>query len=303
MAYMREDLRRVNIHERDFQKYSVDNRIYCVPPEEDRLTAQHELLERLCGDRLWYPRIENPRKILDCGYGRGDWAVAVAEEYTDCEVTGIDIYPILITDQPENLILYGYNLNDRLNDPEVFQRNAYDLIHSRFVGPGIKKNRWASYVRDMKPLLRPNGWLQMVEYYPNIQSDSGRLSPQSALTRWFQAYARAMEDYSDRNPRVGQRLQQYMLDAGLRDVGGTAINLPIGAWHQDPIKASIGSESVEMIGDLLDSLAIWPLTERLGWTAAQVDALTTAARRELEDVSLKLYIPIYFAWGRRSSRA
>jgi hypothetical protein len=153
-------------------------------------------------------------------------------------VTGIDIYPILITDQPDNLTLYGYNLNDRLNDPEVFERNAYDLIHSRFVGPGIKKNRWPSYVRDMKTLLRPNGWVQMVEYYPNIQSDSGRLTTQSALTRWFQAYASAMETYSDRNPRIGQRLQQLMHDAGLRDVGGMAINLPIGAWHQGMLKVS-----------------------------------------------------------------
>ena len=31
MANGREDLRLVVIHERDFQKYSVDRRIYCVP--------------------------------------------------------------------------------------------------------------------------------------------------------------------------------------------------------------------------------------------------------------------------------
>jgi hypothetical protein len=34
MSNLHEELRRVNIHERDFQKLSVDNRIYCVPVDE-----------------------------------------------------------------------------------------------------------------------------------------------------------------------------------------------------------------------------------------------------------------------------
>jgi len=54
--------------------------------EEERLETQHDLILRFCGNRLFFPRINNPRKILECGYGRGDWAVAVAEEYEDCEV-------------------------------------------------------------------------------------------------------------------------------------------------------------------------------------------------------------------------
>ncbi|KAF2002376.1 UMTA methyltransferase [Amniculicola lignicola CBS 123094] len=302
MSSVSEDLRTVNIHDRDFQKVSVDSRIYCVPvdePEEERLEAQHDLITRFCGDRLFFPRIDNPRKVLECGYGRGDWAVAVAEEFEDCEVTGIDIYPTLIADQPDNLFLYGYNLNDRLNDPEVFQRNAYDLIHSRFVAPGLKTNRWTSYIRDMKSLLKPNGWVQMSEYYLNFQSESGRLSDQSALTRWWTAYSRAMEHYSNRNPRVATSLQRYLTDGGFRDVGGWMFHFPVGGW--DP--AAIGRENIQMFAELLDSLALWQLTERLGWTAAQVQVLTNAARAELQDVSLKLYVPVYIAWGRRSSRA
>lgn len=151
-------------------------------------------------------------------------------------MTGVDIYPLLIEDQPDNLNLFGYNLNDRLNDPEVFERNAYDLVHSRFVGQGIKTSRWASYVQDIKRLLRPNGWLQMVEYYPNIQSDNGRLSSQSALRRWWEAYVSAMER-SNRSPRIGQRLQSLMSEAGLRDVGGSILHLPIGGW--DPGRRSL----------------------------------------------------------------
>ena len=57
-----------------------------VKREETRLETQHDVLLRVCGNKLFFPRIDNPRKILECGYGRGDWAVAVAEEYEDCEV-------------------------------------------------------------------------------------------------------------------------------------------------------------------------------------------------------------------------
>jgi hypothetical protein len=136
---------------------------------------------------------------------------------------------MLVADQPDNLSLCGYNLNDRLNDPEIFQARACDLIHSRFVGPGIKRGRWLSYIQDMRILLRPGGWIQITEYYLNIQSSNGSLSDNSAIRRWWQAYAGAMEDLN-RAPRIGQRLQQLFLEAKLSDVRVDAVQLPVGGW-------------------------------------------------------------------------
>jgi hypothetical protein len=83
----------VSIHGRVFQKVSIDERIYCVPVanddlEEDRLTAQHNIIFRLLGNALVSPVISlrDPGKVLDCGYGGGDWCVQFAEEFEDCEV-------------------------------------------------------------------------------------------------------------------------------------------------------------------------------------------------------------------------
>jgi hypothetical protein len=45
-----------------------------------------------------------------------------------------------------------------------------------------------------------------------------------------------------------------------------------------------------MIGDLLESLGLWPFTSTLGRTAAEFDSLMEEVRTELQDVSLKLYI-------------
>jgi hypothetical protein len=48
-----------------------------------------------------------------------------------------------------------------------------------------------------------------------------------------------------------------------------------------------------VIGDLLESLGIWPFTSELGWTAAQFDHLMEEVRAELEDEELKLYMEMY----------
>lgn len=91
---MVDDHERVSIHGRIFQKVSVDEKIYCAPVadddiEEDRLAAQHSLFFRLLGDSLISPaiRLREPDKVLDCGYGGGDWSVDFAEEFEDCEVS------------------------------------------------------------------------------------------------------------------------------------------------------------------------------------------------------------------------
>jgi len=47
-----------------------------------------------------------------------------------------------------------------------------------------------------------------------------------------------------------------------------------------------------MMGEMLDSVSTWLFIERLGWTAAQVEALNNAARTELQDTSLRLYVPM-----------
>jgi hypothetical protein len=141
-------------------------------------------------------------------------------------VTAIDIWPADLPDEPDNLECEIWNLNDPLIP--TYKTNHYDLIHSRCVGPGIKKDRWRSYVRELARLLKRDGWLQLAEYYYIIQSDSGRLTDDHALQQWGQAYRGAME--RDRDPRIGRSLVDKMRSAGLHDVHSRTIHVPIGDW-------------------------------------------------------------------------
>jgi len=48
----------------------------------------HVLFNLLFDNRLIFPPIPNPRRILECGSGSASWAIEVAEQYPECEVGG-----------------------------------------------------------------------------------------------------------------------------------------------------------------------------------------------------------------------
>lgn len=67
---------------------------------------------------------------------------------------------------------------------------------------------------------------------------------------------------------------------------------PADATCTDPTQAGIGRDAVGVVGDLLESLGLWPFTTYLGWTAAQFDYLIHEVRLELQNTELQLYLPM-----------
>jgi hypothetical protein len=68
----------------------------------------------------------------------------------------------------------------------------------------------------------------MVEVYHNVQSDNGSITDQHALRRWSRQYMRALEDRKDL--RIGSKLKNLLLEAGLEEVDSNMIPLPLSAW-------------------------------------------------------------------------
>ncbi|KAF2455185.1 S-adenosyl-L-methionine-dependent methyltransferase [Lineolata rhizophorae] len=288
----------VDIHDRMFQKISVDRRIYCVPvdeEEEERLILQNQIMHYLFEEKLYFPDIPYPDKVLECGYGRASWAVQMAQTYEDCEITAIDIYPADLPDEPDNLECELWDLNEPL--VPTYERNQFDLVHSHFVAPGIKKERWREYLKDLVRLTKKGGWVQVAEFYYTIQSDNGLLGEDDALYKWGVNYRAAVQH--DRDPRVGNYIDQLLRDAGLLQVQIRHFRLPIGGWPEDPRQKWIGEQNLTNVNQMLDSLALYPFTQRLGWTPAQVKELTNQARAEAAETRRKLYIPLSVAWGRK----
>ncbi|KAL4903665.1 hypothetical protein BDW74DRAFT_179658 [Aspergillus multicolor] len=84
-----EYLRVISIQGRQYQQYSIENKVSFEPVDEDeaeRLELQHRIFNKMFDNRLVFPPIPGLRRVLDCGYGTGSWAVDMAEQNPDCEV-------------------------------------------------------------------------------------------------------------------------------------------------------------------------------------------------------------------------
>ncbi|KAI1409344.1 S-adenosyl-L-methionine-dependent methyltransferase [Hypoxylon sp. FL1857] len=235
-------------HNRSYQRYSVDRKIYFVPVDEDetiRLRIQHDVLTM---------------------------------------VIGIDVSPHHYN--PEESVENLYLNVDNLNMPLQFNSNHFDLVNSRLVAGGIDRNRWQAYMRDILRCLRGGGWCQMVEIDFNAQSDNGTLTDSHALRQWSDKYRAAMSQF--KNPEAPRRLGHWMRHAGFTDVEERMIPLPMCGWSDSQREFDIGAANQENVRLLLGSLALYPFTELLGMTITEFHVLVAQARAEASNPALKV---------------
>ncbi|KAJ5112572.1 hypothetical protein N7532_000617 [Penicillium argentinense] len=313
----REFLDTLTVQGREYQKYSIDHRIYFGPVDEEeaqRLDHQQRIFQRIFDDRLIFPPIRRLKRVLDCGHGSASWAVEVAEQYPDCE--WVHLLPSHFNwqdptpqNKPAQVSTFTHlNLDslaslrqtrvDDLNRTFTFPPNHFDLVQSRLLATGIHKARWPTYIRDIVRVLKPGGWVQMIEIYFNVQSDNGSITDDHALRRWSTQYMRALEDRKDL--RIGSRLRGLLTSEGLTEVDTKMIPLPLSAWSHDRRTREIGQANSQNIQELLRSLALYPLTQRLHMSPQTFDALVDQAQAEARNPSLKAYFPLYVCIGRKA---
>ena len=80
----------------------------------------------------------------------------------------------------------------------------------------------------MKRVLKPGGWVQMVECYYMCQSDNGSINDTHALRQWSNNYIRALDGIKDL--RAPLHFQTMFTAAGLTSVESRMIPLPLCGW-------------------------------------------------------------------------
>lgn len=164
--------------------------------------------------RFWQHADELKVTGIDIFTGRGQGSDDDADEEEQGE--GIEEYEKI-----------QYNLNASFRGSGL-RPQSFHLINTRMLADGINANRWPSFVQELCQLLRPGGWLQMVEIFPLFQSDSGMDAP--FLERWWTLYQQSLGTHG-KNARVGQDLSRLMLSARFEQVYATSRKLPIGPWN------------------------------------------------------------------------
>ncbi|CAK4033396.1 Hypothetical predicted protein [Lecanosticta acicola] len=244
---------------RNFSQFGLQNNIHCLPideSEERNYDQVNALFNELLGRAILPPARLNTLDdawVLDCGFGKAAWIDTVANQHDKATIVGVDIFTGNgdggdtdsedESDGPDNWIRKRWNLNAsfKTSGDMHLRPDTFNLINSRFLADGINADRWESYIKELKAMLEPGGWLQMVEVSMCFQSDSGLLcADNSFLARWWQWY-RAALIAMNKHPAVGQELGSRMRDAGFERIQADMHRLPIGDWMAG--KAMVSSKA------------------------------------------------------------
>ncbi|RAL06092.1 class I SAM-dependent methyltransferase [Aspergillus ibericus CBS 121593] len=211
--------------------------IYHLPHHQrelERLQMQHHfMLSATEGLLLTTPVEPNSHlRVLDAGAADGTWLRSLAELYPDQKgsLHGVDLgaalFPPPSADGP---ILHLQKMDIREPAPEHLQwGESFDIIHQRLLIWGLKSHEWPQSLTNLLSLLRPGGWLQLVECQwvdrdePVDPIKSPKLAKMSEMQKWSTA-AFGMNIY------IAYELKKLLQDLGFQNITKTSLTLGYGS--------------------------------------------------------------------------
>ncbi|HYW27102.1 MAG TPA: methyltransferase domain-containing protein [Terriglobales bacterium] len=189
------------------------------PDEIDRLDVQHYALRAALGAHYLAP-LEQPTEILDVGSGTGQWAYDLCAEFPRALVVGFDLEPSKRPWPPAYRCVRG---NLLLGLP--FASDRFDFVHQRALISGVPVNSWPSVCRDLGRVVRPGGWVELVECPPWFESAG------PVTTRLCEMLQRLLAARGlDSAGRVVAALDDHLERSGLIDIRRRDLDVQVGEW-------------------------------------------------------------------------
>ncbi|KAL0096954.1 S-adenosyl-L-methionine-dependent methyltransferase [Phycomyces blakesleeanus] len=134
--------------------------------EAERIELKNDLVKLAFQDEFPTPvdfaSLENGR-VLDIGCGPGSWCLDLAADFPELEIIGLDFQESMFPDAgtiPPNCIFIRYNVLMGLGQ---FEEKSIDYCHIRFMNLSLTVRQYAQVVRDCWRVLKPGGYLEMME--------------------------------------------------------------------------------------------------------------------------------------------
>jgi ubiquinone/menaquinone biosynthesis C-methylase UbiE len=186
--------------------------------EMHRLLLQGQLLTREMGG-LFPPSwdLAPLQSILDVACGPGEWALAVASEYPDKQVIGIDLDATMtefarvraLADSIPNARFRVMDATKTLKFPDA----SFDLVNARLLFGFMPPAKWPALLQECFRILRPGGIVRLTECElaltnaPVFEQVAGKLA---------EALKRAGQSFSPDGRTIGitPRLKPFLRQAG-----------------------------------------------------------------------------------------
>ena len=256
----------------------------------------HSYLLQVQGGRL-YPEqiaVNTMQSVLDLGCGRGEWIFDLAKRHPKLRIYGIDsdeeaLHQAKVRRNTSSLHQVEFrhmNLLQGLPIPDAF----VDFVHMRHVARYMKPEAWKPMIQECVRVLRPQGWLNIVELELCEISSPACLALHRAMLQARAKIGRSL-DATGSTLGVAQRLYAMLLQAGLYDVGYDVFTVDIGVMS--------GNVAYHFLSEIVSrAFIVKPLVVQQGIVEnAEFDALVVQAQIELQAPDLCGWAILLSAYG------
>ncbi|KXT02650.1 hypothetical protein AC578_1143 [Pseudocercospora eumusae] len=280
-------------HGRTYHAYKDGK--YIFPNDEreaDRLDLQHHLLRITYANKLCFAPLDDPKRCLDVGTGTGIWAIDFADEFPECEVTGIDLSPNQPTMVPPNVKF----VVDDAEDMWLYQEK-FDFIHARLMSGCFAD--WPGFIRQSFENLEPGGWLELQDYgLPVKSADGTHLGTE--MYRWGELLCEAGRKIGrPLGSDVYPHFEEWMREAGFVDIQTRMFMWPSNSWPKDAFMKELGRWNQVNIIDGLEAFCMALLTRALGWQKSEVDIFVAKIAADFRNKKIHAYFPMPVVFGRK----
>ena len=257
----------------------------------------HSYLMQVQGGRL-HPEhiaVNTMESALDLGCGTGEWIFDLARRYPKLRIYGIDsnekaLHQAKVRRNTSSLRQVELRHMDLLQELPI-PNASVDFVHMRHFARYIKPQSWPYMIRECVRVLRPQGWLNIVELELCEISSPACMTLHRVILQ-ARAQLGHIIDVAGTTYGVAQRLYGMLLHAGLYEVGYDVFTVDLGAMGGNAAPLFL-SEIVRR------AFVVKPLVVQQGIVeSAAFDALVEQAQVELQAPDLCGWAILLSAYGR-----
>lgn len=264
------------------------------PTEVERLSYQHEVIKDYMGGNLVLAPLDLLQpglQIFDGGTADGLWLRDLKSSIRNSDsngstFVGTDIVPSFFPNpSPPSITLIVHDMTTPY--PESF-KNRFNLVHQRLALPGCGKYPLRSAVGSLITLVKPGGWIQLLEA-DNAGPGSVGPATKDAFRLLRELFGQMGVDHD-----YPSMLKGWLIEMGMERVEERVMDVPLGKSNGNK---ELGEKGARSFGMAIAGVVQYARSASTSFSMEELDNIAGQVESELLDVGAMHRI--YAVWGQR----